>query len=166
MKPLDERHHSAAALLGQGATQAEAAEAAGVRRRTIQDWLKRDDFAGLVREARGREAESEPGALATLRELVGPTRPDGEPRDERVRLRAAVELIRANKPGRDPVDDDEGGAAPGGLMILDASLLEDLPEPIDLASEYEEWGGAPVSQREADAHDRGGAAFGDGWEPR
>lgn len=162
MKPLDERHHSAAALLGQGATQAEAAEAAGVRRRTIQDWMKRDDFAALVREARGREAESEPGALATLRELVGPTRPDGTPRDERVRLRAAVELIRANKPGRDPVD-DEDGQAPAGLMILDPSLLEDLPEPIDLASEYEAWGGAQVSQREADAHDRNGAAFGDGW---
>ncbi|HEX5504308.1 MAG TPA: hypothetical protein VFW96_16905, partial [Thermomicrobiales bacterium] len=132
----------------------------------IQDWMKRDDFAALVREARGREADSEPGALATLRELVGPTRPDGEPRDERVRLRAAVELIRANKPGRDPVDDDAGGAVPGGLMILDASLLEDLPEPIDLADEYEAWGGAEVSQREADAHDRGGAAFGDGWEVR
>jgi hypothetical protein len=162
-KPLDERHHSAAALLGQGATQAEAAEAAGVRRRTIQDWLKRDDFAALVREARGREADSEPGALATLRELVGPTRPDGTARDERVRLRAAVELIRANKPGRDPVDDDDGAAAAGGLMILDPSLLEDLPEPIDLASEYELWDGE-VSQKEADAHDRGGAAFGDGWQ--
>jgi hypothetical protein len=164
-KPLDERHHSAAVLLGQGATQAEAAEAAGVRRRTIQDWLRREDFAALVREAREREAGSEPGALATLRELLAPTRPDGTPRSDAVRLRAAAELIRANKPGRDPADDDEGGAAPGGLMILDPSLLEDLPEPIDLASEYEAWGGE-VSQREADAHDRSGAAFGDGWEPR
>jgi hypothetical protein len=162
-KPLDERHRSAAALLGQGATQAEAAEAAGVRSRTIQDWLRRDDFAALVREAREREAGSEPGALATLRELLAPTRPDGEPRSDAVRLRAAAELIRANKPGRDPVD-DEGAQAPSGLMILDPSLLEDLPEPIDLASEYEEWGGAQVSQREADAHDRGGAAFGDGWQ--
>lgn len=161
MKPLDERHHHAATLLGQGATQAEAAEAAGVQRRTIQEWAKRDDFAALVREARGREAGSEPGALATLRELLAPTRPDGTPRSDAVRLRAAAELIRANKPGRDPVD-DEGGQAPTGLMILDPSLLEDLPEPIDLADEYERWGGQ-VSQREADAHDRGGAAFGDGW---
>jgi hypothetical protein len=153
-KPLDERHRSAAALLGQGATQAEAAEAAGVRRRTIQDWMKRDDFAALVQETREREASSEPGALATLRELL-------KSPDDSVRLRAAIALLNAGRGGRDPVD-DEGGQAPTGLMILDPSLLEDLPEPIDLASEYEAWGGAQVSQREADAHDRGGAAFGDG----
>jgi hypothetical protein len=155
-KPLDERHHKA--------TQAEAAEAAGVGRRTIQDWMKRDDFAALVQGTREREADSEPGALATLRELLAPTRPDGSPRSDAVRLRAAAELIRANKPGRDPVD-DEGGDAPSGLMILDPALLEDLPEPVDLAEEYELWSGQ-VSQREADAHDRGGAAFGDGWEAR
>jgi hypothetical protein len=160
-KPLDERHHRAAAALGQGGTQAEAAEAAGVRRRTIQDWMKRDDFAALVRELREREAGSEPGALATLRELLAPEKPDGSPRSDAVRLRAAVELVRVGRGGRDPADED-APATGSGLVILDPALLEDLPEPIDLAEEYELWSGE-VSQREADAHDRGGAAFGDGW---
>lgn len=161
MKPLDERHHRAAALLGQGATHAEAAEQVGVTPRTLTDWAKRPDFAALVHEIRERDAGSEPGALATLRELLGPTRPDGSPRSEAVRLRAATELIRANRPGRDPADDEDVSAA--GLVILDPALLEDdAPEPIDLAREYEEWEGH-VSQREADAHERGGLAFGDGW---
>lgn len=163
MKPLDERHRRAAALLGQGATQAEAAEAAGVRRRTIQDWLRRDDFAALVGDLRERDAEAEPGALATLRELLSPDKPDGTPRSDAVRLRAAAELIRANKPGRDPVD-DEDAEVPTGLMIIDPSLLDDLSEPMDLADEYAAWGGAEVTQAEADAHERRGLPFGDGWQ--
>lgn len=154
-KPLDERHHRAAALLGQGGTQAEAAEAAGVQRRTIQDWMKRDDFAALVRELREREAGSEPGALAKLRELLNSP-------DESIALRAAIELVRSGRGGRDPVDDEDGAAIGSGLVILDPSLLEDLPEPIDLADLYDTWDGE-VSQREADAHSQGGAAFGDGW---
>ncbi len=160
-KPLDERHHRAAATLGQGGTQAEAAEAAGVRPRTVQDWMKRDDFAALVRELREREAGAEPGALATLRELLAPEKPDGSPRSDAVRLRAAVELVRIGRGGRDPVDEDGASAAGSGLVILDPSLLDDLPEPLDLADLYETWDGQ-VSQREADAHDRSGAAFGDG----
>jgi Homeodomain-like domain len=158
-RPLDERHHSAAALLGRGASQAEAAEAAGVGRRTVQDWLRREDFAALVRDLREREAGSEPGALAKLRELLNSP-------DESIALRAAIELVRSGRGGRDPADDEDGAASGSGLLILDPSLLEDLPEPIDLAGEYEAWGGAEVTQAEADAHERGGAAFGDGWELR
>lgn len=157
MKPLDGRHRSAAALLGQGASQAEAAEAAGVGRRTVQDWLKRDDFQALVRDLREREASSEPGALARLRELL---RSD----DESIALRAAIELVRAGRGGTDPAED----RAAQDVQVFEDAFDDETapePEPIDLADFYETWDGE-VSQREADAHDRGGAAFGDGWEAR
>ena len=162
MKPLDERHRSAAAVLGQGGTMPEAAEAAGVGTRSVQEWLRRrEDFRALVDDARSREAGHEPGALATLRDLL-------KSPDEAVRLRAAIALLNAGRGGRDHAEDDKGttGAA---VLVLDPAFFGGQEDPppaaIDAASLYADWDGR-VSQAEADAHDRGGAAFGDGWEAR
>lgn len=167
MKPLDGRHHRAAAVLGQGGTQAGAAEAAGVSVRRIQELEKRDDFAALVAQARDRESDQEPGALATLRELLGPTGPDGEPRSEEVRLRAALGLVRAGRGGRDPADDDKADAA-AQVLLLDPGFFaeEPEPEPVDVAAMYERFGGRDPSQAEADWWATSGATFGDGWDKR
>lgn len=147
MKPLDERHREAAAVLATG-TAADAARAVGVAVRTVRTWNKREDFRALVTELRGREASHEPGALATLRELL-------KSEDESVRLRAAIALLNAGRGGADPADDDKAGeaAAAAGLVILDPSILEDdESEPVEwnLADLYDRWGGAEITQREAD----------------
>ena len=140
MKPLEDHHREAAAMLGQGATQAEAAEAVGRTVRTVRDWMRREDFRALVDESRGREASHEPGALATLRELL-------KSPDEAIRLRAAIELVRTGRGGRDPAEDEE---APRLEVFSDAL---DGPEPppgrVDIAALYEAWDGK-ISQREAD----------------
>lgn len=139
MKPLDERHRRAAAALATG-TAADTSAAVGVSVRSIQEWKKREDFAALVTELRDREASHEPGALATLRELLASP-------DEAIRLRAATALINAGRGGHDPVDDD---SAPP-IEFNEDALDGDGPEAPDFMPLYDAWDEERRAEEAADA---------------
>jgi hypothetical protein len=134
VKPLDQRHHQAAALLGRGAPQADVAEGVGVSRRTVADWLKRDDFAELVRAERARAIDAQPTMRGVLEEAaLRAERPDGSV-DWSVRVAAARALIGADGFGSPPEP------PPPAVEYFD---MDDEAEPpatsVDVAAHFAAW---------------------------
>jgi hypothetical protein len=151
-KPLDERHRRAAAMLGRGGSQADVADEVGVGRRTIQDWLKREDFAELVRSAAAEQASGSP-TIKTMRAVLEEAaltacRPESDEPDWPTRVRAAAALTRAEGFGAPPEP-----PAPE-IEFDDDALDENAPAPTDVGALYERWGGAAVTEKERNLYAR------------
>lgn len=158
-KPLQPRQHRAAAMLGRGIPQGDAAGEVGVSRRTISDWLKREDFRELVEAGRTAALDAQPTARATLEGALTALRPNGEP-DWPTRVAAARALVQADGPGQAPEPvlpelaitnpdllDPEGAPAqaePPEVLDFDA-----MPEPPSVADLYRRRGGAEPTADEA-----------------
>jgi hypothetical protein len=89
---MDRNHHRAAALLGQGHSRAEVAEAVGVHEASISRWRSDPDFAAAEAEARKAHLNANPTAAATLEAALSATRKDGTP-DWQTRVQAARALL-------------------------------------------------------------------------
>jgi phage terminase small subunit len=87
-------------------TQAEAAEAIGARRRTLQRWLKQPAFAAALQEAQQQQLEQASRALQdALAEAVGSlTALMSEDNTPAVRLRAAEAVLRQALAFADAID--------------------------------------------------------------
>lgn len=120
----DRQERAALALLS-GANHADAAQAAGVSRRTLTPWQEAPEFRARLR-ALGDEAYSQardmlraslPRAVATMAGLLGSS-------DEGIKLRAAAGLLRwlAPEPSREGV---EAPSERGTLILLPAERFED-----------------------------------------
>jgi hypothetical protein len=77
--PLKPHHHLAAQLLGEGRTQEEAAQAVEKSKTALRNWLKRDDFAALVKAEREKRLDEQPSARATLEQALTAVTRDGQP---------------------------------------------------------------------------------------
>jgi hypothetical protein len=66
-KALTPSQHQAASLLGAGRTQAEAAEECATTTTSVRRWLKREDFAQLVKDERERVLDANPTARSGTR---------------------------------------------------------------------------------------------------
>jgi hypothetical protein len=162
-RPLQPRQHQAAALLGRGASQGDVAEEVGVSRRTIADWMKRDDFRELVQTGRDAALDAAPTARATLEAALAAELPDGRP-DWKTRVSAARALVGADGPGSKPEPvlpeltvtnpdllDPEGPPAqaePPEVLDFDA-----MPEPPDLAALHARLAGAEATPESAAEYD-------------
>ncbi|HEX3733785.1 MAG TPA: hypothetical protein VHU86_01400 [Solirubrobacterales bacterium] len=145
-KPLQPRQCQAAALLGRGASQGDAAEEVSVSRRTVSEWLKRDDFRELVEAGRSAALDAQPTARATLEGALTALRPNGEA-DWPTRVAAARALVQADGPGR------ASEPALPELTITNPALLDfgGVPEVPSVAALYERWdGGEPTADEAAD----------------
>jgi predicted transcriptional regulator len=92
---MTEWKHRAALIryMGAGMTQPEIARALGIGVRTIREHLAADP--SIRAEAAERLAEKDPGAVEVLRSLLAD-------QDPKIRLGAAVALLRAPDPDADP----------------------------------------------------------------
>lgn len=108
MTPHDKKR--AAELRGRGYSQAEIAKAIGCSVRTVRRMLA---TPGAAEISAAVQAEVEPGAVATLRQLLGSS-------NELVRLGAARALLSSKVP-----DAEVSTAATGGTQIR---VYEDIPE--------------------------------------
>lgn len=92
-KPLTPSQHQAAALLGAGYDQGQAAAEVGTTTTSIRRWLKRDDFAALVKEAREKALDENPTARSVCEQALTATQKNGSPAWQ-VRLAAAKLLMQ------------------------------------------------------------------------
>jgi hypothetical protein len=156
VKPLTDTQKRAAVMLGRGHPVEEVAAEVGRSRRTVSDWRRREDFREVERGARSQAINDAPTMRAVL-EMVAheAVRPDGSI-DYATRAGAARALIGADGFGAPPEP------PPPEPEIYDDALGGPEPQavPPDLRRLYDEWGGAEVTQREAD-HWR--AALDHGW---
>lgn len=100
-KPLTPAQHQAAALLGAGYDQGQAAAEVGTTTTSIRRWLKRDDFAALVKEAREKALDENPTARSVCEQGLHATNRDGRP-NWNIRLAAAKLLMQES--GAVPAD--------------------------------------------------------------
>jgi len=101
----------AAALLGQGRSQRDAAAEVGVSTRAIRYWLKEPDFEALVRRSREALLDERPTVRSTLEAALLATRRDGSP-DWGARVQAARILMAAP-----PDEEPEDGRDPAAVLI-------------------------------------------------
>ncbi len=94
-KPLTPAQHQAAALLGAGYSQAQAADECGTTTTSIRRWLKRGDFEALVKEAREKALDENPTARSVCEQALNATMKDGRPA-WRTRLDAAKLLLQSS----------------------------------------------------------------------
>ncbi len=96
-KALDGKHSAAALALGEGATVAEAAEAAGVSASTVSRWQREEHFAALIRVAADDAALEHRRSLRALKADAGATvariLKGGEGIPAAVQLRAALAIL-------------------------------------------------------------------------
>lgn len=78
-KPLTPDQHQAAALLGAGYDQAQTAAEVKTTTTSIRRWLKRDDFAALVKEAREKALDDNPTARSVCEQALTATQRNGQP---------------------------------------------------------------------------------------
>lgn len=103
-RSLTQKQRVAIQLIGgQGYTNTRAAQDSGVNvsRRTIQSWLKRDDFRREVAKARSLRLQDSPDAHAVLISLLQATDSRGNA-DNRTRLGAARCLLGFDRGGKPP----------------------------------------------------------------
>jgi hypothetical protein len=100
-KPLTPAQHQAAALLGAGYDQGQAAAEVGTTTTSIRRWLKRDDFEALVKEAREKALDENPTARSVCEQALTATMKDGRPAWN-TRLAAAKLLMQES--GAVPAD--------------------------------------------------------------
>jgi hypothetical protein len=96
---LTPRQLRAAALIGQGQQQREAASEVGVHRGTVKRWMGRKDFREAMDRARAALLDRNPAPQATLEAALTATKASGVP-DWQVRVSAAKTLL-----GREPEGD-------------------------------------------------------------
>ncbi len=92
-KPLTPAQHQAAALLGAGHDQAQTAAEVDTTTTSIRRWLKRDDFAALVKEAREKALDENPTARSVCEQALTATKSNGQP-SWPIRLAAAKLLLQ------------------------------------------------------------------------
>jgi hypothetical protein len=100
-KPLTPEQHQAAALLGAGYDQGQAAAEVSTTTTSIRRWLKRDDFAALVKEAREKALDENPTARSVCEQALSATTTNGRPA-WKIRLDAAKLLMQES--GAVPAD--------------------------------------------------------------
>lgn len=104
-----------AVALATGQTAQGAADAAGVGVQTVWRRLRNPAFKARVAELRAQMVSAATGKLAdgmgeaaeVLRNLIGDTCADGEPRSEKIILGAAVKLLELSVKLRDSVELEE-----------------------------------------------------------
>jgi hypothetical protein len=100
-RPLKPEQHQAAQLLGEGHDQQATADEVGTTTTSIRRWLKRDDFAALVKEHREKRLEANPTARAVCEQALTATSRTGAPAWG-VRLTAAKLLLLGADDDRHP----------------------------------------------------------------
>lgn len=142
-------------MLGRGIPQGDVAGEVGVSRRTVSDWLRRDDFAELVEAGAAAHANESP-SVKTMRAVLEDAAHNAVTKDGFIdyptRVRAAAALTRAEGFGAPPEP-----PAPE-IEFFDDALADDEPAEADPA-EFTEGEGVTDEQRaEWDA-----LTWGDGW---
>jgi hypothetical protein len=107
-RPLTPSQHQAAQLLGEGRDQTAVAKEVGTTPTSIRRWLKREDFAALVKAAREKRLDENPTARAVCEQALGATNSKGQPAWA-TRLAAAKLLMLDSA--------DEGGGSDAGRLI-------------------------------------------------
>jgi hypothetical protein len=115
-RPLKPEQHQAAQLLGEGRDQQATADEVGTTTTTIRRWLKRDDFAALVKAAREKRLDENPTARAVCEQALTATQRNGQPAWN-TRLAAAKLLMLDSA-------DESGGGLDGSARLIERIYVD------------------------------------------